>query len=668
MAFPGFRRLGVRDLGSPFARWAAGGGARVGGALTARFPRVIGQGTGQCVEPDPVGVLCVANRRCAASPSWDVSSKLQAVVFAGEALEPQRLETWRDNHPGLPRLLNLYGTTETTVHASFREIVDDDIDSTASPIGVPVGQPRLFRAGWVVAAGAGGCGRGVVCGRRRSGVWVLAAGGVDRVAVCGVPVRRRGSNERMYRTGDLVCWGADGQLRYLGRADEQVKIRGYRIELGEVQAALSALDGVEQAVVIAREDRPGDKRLVGYVTGTADPATARAALAERLPAYMVPGRGGGVGRAAADGQRQTRQTGPAGTGVPGWRSLPRPGRRGRGDLGRHLRPGLGVERVGVDDSFFDLGGNSLLAMRLVAVGQQRAGCRSFGAHVVRGAHRCPAGAHGSGRGRDRLERVDGAPSGPRWFPLSFAQNRLWFIDQLQGPSPIYNMAVALRLDGRLDADALGAALADVVGRHESLRTLFPSLEGMPRQLVVPRRAGRLRLGTSWMPPAGRKAGWVRRSRTRRGIRLTWPPRSLCGQGFFASARMSTCWWRVVHHIAADGLSITPLVRDLGAAYASRCAGQAPGWAPLAVQYVDYTLWQRAQLGDLDDSRQPHRRAAGLLGGRPGRDARAAGSSRPIGPIRRSPISAAPAWRWTGRRSCSSRLPGWPASTTRPASW
>ena len=119
----------------------------------------------------------------------------------------------------------------------------------------------------------------------------------------------------MYRTGDLVCWGADGQLRYLGRADEQVKIRGYRIELGEVQAALAGLDGVEQAVVIAREDRPGDKRLVGYVTGTADPAEIRAALAERLPAYMVPAAVVVMDGAAVDGQRQTRHPRPAGTRI-----------------------------------------------------------------------------------------------------------------------------------------------------------------------------------------------------------------------------------------------------------------------------------------------------------------------------------------------------------------
>ena len=258
-------------------------------ALAGGLPRLAGRRTGQRVEPDPVGVLCAANRR-RALPELGHQLKLEAVVFGGEALEPQRLGTWLGNHPGLPRLINMYGITETTVHASLREIVDVDVGQAVSRSGRRWPISALFvldggcvrcRPGWSVSCmwpvrGVGGR----VCG----------PGGFDRVAVCGVPVRGAERRERGCIAPGIWCrWGADGQLRYVGRADEQVKIRGYRIELGEVQAALAGLDGVEQAVVIAREDRPGDKRLVGYVTGTADPAAAlRAALAERLPAYMVP--------------------------------------------------------------------------------------------------------------------------------------------------------------------------------------------------------------------------------------------------------------------------------------------------------------------------------------------------------------------------------------------
>src|SRR6202012_1229341 len=223
------------------------------------------------------------------SPELGRQLKLEAVIFGGEALEPQRLGAWVDSHPDLPRLINMYGITETTVHASFREILAPDVANAVSPSGVPLANLGFF----VLDGGLGPVPAGVVGELYVAGAG-LAYGYVGRAGLTGsrfvaCPFGGAGApRPRMYPTGDLVCWGTDGQLRYLGRADEQVKIRGYRIELGEVQAALARLDGVQQAVVIAREDRPGDKRLVGYVTGSAGPARAGATLAERLPAYMVP--------------------------------------------------------------------------------------------------------------------------------------------------------------------------------------------------------------------------------------------------------------------------------------------------------------------------------------------------------------------------------------------
>ncbi|MCV7065528.1 amino acid adenylation domain-containing protein, partial [Mycolicibacterium farcinogenes] len=212
--------------------------------------------------------------------------KLETVVFGGEALEPQRLRPWFEGHSGAPRLINMYGITETTVHASFREILVSDAEGSVSPIGLPLPHLGFFVLDsslqpvptgvvgelYVVGAGLG------------LGYW--RRGGLTATRFVACPFG--GAGARMYRTGDLASWGADGQLRYLGRADEQVKIRGYRIELGEIQSALADLDGVRQAEVIAREDRPGDKRLVGYITGNADPVAVRAALSERLPGYMVP--------------------------------------------------------------------------------------------------------------------------------------------------------------------------------------------------------------------------------------------------------------------------------------------------------------------------------------------------------------------------------------------
>ncbi|WP_244899119.1 condensation domain-containing protein, partial [Mycobacterium fragae] len=200
-----------------------------------------------------------------------------------------------------------------------------------------------------------------------------------------------------------------------------------------------------------------------------------------------------------------------------------------------------------------------------------------------------------GGGLEPLRPVDR----PAVVPLSFAQQRLWFIDQLQGPSAIYNMAVALRLGGRLDVEALGAALGDVVGRHESLRTLFTAPDGIPQQVVVPVERADFGWGvvdaTEWSASRLEEAiGAAVRDPFDLAAEIPLRAR------LFRLGEDEHVLVAVVHHIAADGWSITPLVRDLGVAYGDRCAGRAPGWAPLVVQYVDYTLWQRAQLGDLAD--------------------------------------------------------------------
>ncbi|ORB60316.1 non-ribosomal peptide synthetase, partial [Mycolicibacterium tusciae] len=351
-----------------------------------------------------------------------------ALVVAGEACPAEVVDRWA---PGRV-MINAYGPTETTMCVAISAPLA--AGSGVVPIGSPVRKAALFVLdNRLRPVPAGVVGELYVAGR---GVAVGYVGRAGLTSSRFVACPFGGLGARMYRTGDLVCWGADGQLRYLGRADEQVKIRGYRIELGEVQAALAALDGVEQAVVIAREDRPGDKRLVGYVTGTADVAGMRAALAERLPAYMVP-----AAVVAIDALPLTVN------GKLDTRALPAP----EYSAGIHRPPAsaaeeilvgifaqvLGVERVGVDDSFFELGGDSISAMRVVAAVN-----KSLNAALsVRVLFEAPTVAQLAPRIGDEGDGLEPLTTRERpvAVPLSFAQSRLWFIDQLHGPSPVYNM-------------------------------------------------------------------------------------------------------------------------------------------------------------------------------------------------------------------------------------
>ncbi|WP_443677792.1 amino acid adenylation domain-containing protein [Mycobacterium angelicum] len=517
---------------------------------------------------------------------------LRTVVFGGEALEPQRLRSWLPDHPEVPRLINMYGTTETTVHASIRHIDASDTERLVSPIGVSLPNLAFFVldaglrpvpvgvAGELYVAGAGvGC-----------GYWRRAGLTASRFVAC--PFAAAG--ERMYRTGDVVRRGADGQLVYVGRADEQVKIRGHRIECGEVAAALAGVDGVDQAVVIAREDRPGDKQLVGYVVGAVDAGGARAAVADRLPSYMVP--------AAVVVLAALPLTV---NGKLDRRALPAPefdsavAYRGPRDQSELVLAGLfaevlGSARVGIDDGFFTLGGHSLTAMRLVARIRAELGVEVpirvlFDTPTVAGLAEW-IGAQDGHRVRAALT----PQRRPAQIPLSFAQRRLWFLDVYEGPSATYNIPLALRMTGPLDVAALTAAIGDVVARHESLRTVFPAVDGVPWQQILPPTAVSVPL--SRVSGAELAGAITRAAQHRFALGSEIPIRV---EVLEVSAREHVVVL-AVHHIAADGASLVPLAQDLATAYAARRAGEEPGWSALAVQYADYTLWQNEILGDEHD--------------------------------------------------------------------
>ncbi|CAN3130011.1 non-ribosomal peptide synthase/polyketide synthase [Mycobacterium sp. smrl_JER01] len=515
-----------------------------------------------------------------------------AVLLGGEVCPADVVDRWA---PGRV-VINAYGPTEVTVYASMSSPLRPG--SGHAPIGGPIATAALFvldAALRPVAPGMAGelyvAGLGVAMGYlRRPGLTA------SRFVPC--PFGRPGG--RMYRTGDLVRWHADGQLQFLCRADDQVKIRGHRIELGEIQAALAQLDGVAQAAVVVRRDQPDTAHLVGYITGTVDPALARARLAERLPSYLVP-----TDIVALDAIPLTVG------GKLDVRALPAPDRvRRRHRAARTVTEEilaatyarvLGIDQVGLDDSFFDLGGDSILAMRLAAAVSSALDVELS----VRVLFESPTVAELAPRIAARAgRRVPlAAAERPAVIPLSFAQNRLWFIDQLQGPSPVYNMAVGLRLRGELDADALAAALGDVVARHESLRTLIVAPDGLPRQVIVP--AQRARFGWEVTDARGWSADELDTAvdaAARYAFRLQHdiPLRAT----LFRVSDRDHVLVGLVHHIAADGWSTAPLLRDLGTAYGCRRAGRAPGWSALPVQYVDYALWQRAQLGNLDDENSP----------------------------------------------------------------
>ena len=411
---------------------------------------------------------------------------------------------------------------------------------------------------------------------------------------------------RLYRTGDRARWRPDGVLELLGRTDDQVKIRGFRIEPGEIEAVLAGHPAVAAAAVTLREDRPGDRRLVAYAVPRADvePEELRTWLADRLPSYMVPAA---VIVLPALPLTANNKLDRAALPAPGWATgagRP-PSGAAEETLARLFVELLDLEpdTVGADDGFFALGGHSLLAARLVA----RARAALDAELPLRAVFDTPTVAGLAAALRERSDRPAlrrfEVPEDGRW-PLSAAQARLWFLYRLEGPAPTYNVPLAVPFEEPVDVAALEAALADVVERHETLRTVFPDDDGVPTQVVQP--AGPVPLAVvdchdeELEERLEALAGHCFELDREPPLRATLLRATLLRAGD-GTPRPATSWLSlVIHHIATDEASDGPLVDDLDTAYRARTRGEAPPWSPLPVSYRDTTLWQRELLGDPTD--------------------------------------------------------------------
>ncbi len=523
------------------------------------------------------------------------STSLRAVFCGGEALSPDLLERFfaRFKVP----LNNLYGPTECAIDTVFWTCRPGD-ENGSVPIGRPVANTQLYVLDENLQLLPFG-----VSGELHIGGAQLARGYLNRPDLTAekfVPSPfGLEPGCRLYKTGDLVRYREDGALEYLGRIDHQVKLRGFRIELGEIESWLLKHPQVREAVAIVREDKPNDKRLVAYVAlRPGDVPTTdelRSYIAKGLPEYMVP--------SAFVVQTALPMTP---NGKVDRQALPAPGTENRSCaaptnaveelLAAIWAQVLGTERVGIHDNFFHIGGHSLMATQLIS--------RVRSAFQVELPLRCLFEMPTVAEIARQVQSLQGRAAVPAIVPrrggeyteLSFAQQRLWFLDQLVPASPLYHMPVAIRLSGKLSVDALHQSFNQVVNRHEALRTTFPFIDGRPVQMIQPASPMALHcIDISSISGAsqGSLVSQLTTTEFQRPFDLAAGP--LLRIKLLKLQEHEHILLLTTHHIVSDGWSLGVLVHELTHLYRSICTGTSADLPELSIQYADFAQWQREWL-------------------------------------------------------------------------
>jgi amino acid adenylation domain-containing protein len=522
-------------------------------------------------------------------------ASLRDVVCSGEALSYALQERFFTRLGA--RLHNLYGPTEAAVDVTAWACRRGD-GHRVVPIGRPIANTRLHvldRQLQEVPVG--------VPGELYIGSVGLARGYHNRPELTAERFVEHPQLGRLYRTGDVGRWQAEGVIEYLGRQDRQVKVRGCRVELGEVEAALREHLAVGEGAVVAREDVPGDVRLVAYVVPreveAAAPAEAlREHLKGKLPEYMVP---------SAFVTLEALPLSP--NGKLDHHALPAPEQALLGPGGSPVAPRgpveeavaavwaevLGVERVGIHDNFFDLGGHSLLATRVVArlreIFLTEVPLQSlFENPTVSALAEDVERRRGAGEGLEVPPLLPVPRDGE--LPLSFAQQRLWFLDQWEPGNPQYNIAAAMHLTGPLDPAALEQSLREIIRRHEVLRTAFATVAGRPVPVIAPEPDLTLPvIDLSDLAANERQAAVGRRAEAEARTPFDLADGPLLRATLLRLAPEEHVALVVMHHIVGDGWSIGVLNREVAALYAAYLAGQTSPLPELPVQYADYAAWQ-----------------------------------------------------------------------------